>query len=357
MTIFVSVASYRDDELQRTIQSLYHSAAEPENLRFGIVNQQGRGKHDDFSWLGDQAKVDNVHYRESQGAGWARKRAMALYDNEDFFFQVDSHMLFEPEWDTKLIDMYNWCVTDAGTDKIILSQFAAPYEVFTDGSLYYPKGDKDFWDEPSWTSVTNTWAAVWAGNREKMEDLSHPHQTHTILAAILFTTGDFVTDIPYDDRISFMGEELCIALRAYTRGYALYAPNEMIAYHHYKRTEQPKIWRDNIPGERSWTDIEMTSQQTQKKVLLGANEGVFGIGDYNKYLEYQEMIGIDFEKFYEEEIDKKVNLGLITTETIFDEEFNMVDVSMSGYCSNALHSQCLAYDHCDCDCHEGERSE
>jgi glycosyltransferase involved in cell wall biosynthesis len=355
-TIFVSIASYRDDELQRTVNSLYHSAENPDALTIGIVNQQARGKHDDFSWLGDQVKVDNVHYRFSKGAGWARKRAMSLYDGEDFFFQIDSHMLFEPDWDKKLIAMYDWCAKDAGTDKVILSQFAAPYEVFTDGSLNFPEGDDKYWDGPSWTSVVNTWAATWAGNREKMEDLTHPHPTHTVLAAILFTTGDFVKDIPYDDRISFMGEELCIALRAYTRGYQMYAPNEMIAYHHYKREDQPKIWRDNIQGERAWSEIEMNSQQVQRRVLLGEDEGIFGIGDYQKYLDYQKMVGIDFKTFYSEEIDRKVNMALITTDTIFDEDFNMIEISMSGYCTNGLHSQCLAYDHCDCDCHEGDRS-
>jgi len=92
-----------------------------------------------------------------------------------------------------------------------------------------------------------------------------------------------------------MGEELCFAIRAYTRGYALYAPNEMLATHFYKRDERPKIWRDNVAG-RSWTDLEMHSQQVQKRVLLGADEGVYGIGDYQKYLDYQDMIGINFEK-------------------------------------------------------------
>ena len=33
------------------------------------------------------------------------------------------------------------------------------------------------------------------------------------------------------------------------------------------------------------------------------------------------MIGIDFKKFYEEEMDIKVNLGLLTTEMEFDENF------------------------------------
>jgi glycosyltransferase involved in cell wall biosynthesis len=356
MKIFISVASYRDDDLGNTIKSLYNNADNPDNLVFGVVNQEQRGRHLDLSWLGEQARVHNMHYKDAKGAGYARKIAMELYGGEDFFFQVDSHMRFAQGWDTTLIDMYNWCVKDAGTHKVILSQFAAPFIVGSDGKDYYIHDDPDFWDRPSWTSAVNTWAGVWAGHREEIEDLSHPAPSHTVLGALLFTHGDIVREVPYDERISFMGEELCFAIRAWTRDWAIYAPNEMVAWHFYKREERPKIWRDNIAG-RSWTDIEMNSQQVQKRVLLGVEQGIFGVADYQKYLDYQDMIGINFEKFYEEEINTKVNLGLISTETIFDEDFNMVEIAMSGYCSNGMHSQCLAKDHCDCKCHEGTQNE
>ncbi len=354
MTIFISVASYRDPDLSNTIQSLYYNADNPDQLHFGIVNQEARGKHLNFEWI-PNSKTTNIHYKDAKGAGYARKLAMELYDGEDFFFQVDSHMRFVKGWDTKLIDMYNWCVNDAGSAKVILSQFAAPFLVGSDGKDYPIHGDDQFWDRPSWTRVVNTWAASWAGHREEIDDLSHPAKTHTVLCGLLFAHGDFVQEIPYDERISFMGEELCIAIRAYTRDWHLYAPNEMVATHFYKRPEDHKIWRDNVAG-RQWSDIEMASQQVQKRVLLGEDEGIYGIGNYDKYVEYQNMIGIDFAKFYAEEIDRKVNLAIISTDMIFDETGMLVIVSRSGYCNAGLHSQCLATDHCHCDCHKGEEN-
>jgi hypothetical protein len=351
MSIFISIASYRDLELEKTVRSLLHNADHPEDLVFGIVNQDERNKFIDLSWLGDQIRLVNMHYKDAKGAGYARKLAMELYDGEDFFFQTDSHMRFCKGWDTELIKMYKWCANDAKTHKVILSHFPAPYIVHTDNTDYYPKDDPDFWDEPSWTSVVNTWAAVWAGKREKIEDKSNPHKTHTVLGALIFTHGDVVDEIPYDERICFMGEELCFAIRAYTRDWHMYAPNKMIAWHFYKREDRPKIWADNVGG-RSWTTLEMESQRVQKNILLTKEVGIYGIGNYQKYLDYQEMIGINFSKFYNEEIDNKVNLGLITTDTVFDEDFNMIEVAMSGYCSSNMHSQCLAKDHCDCDCHK-----
>ena len=160
-------------------------------------------------------------------------------------------------------------------------------------------------------------------------------------------------EVPYDERISFMGEELCIAIRSYTRGWEIYAPNEMVCWHFYKREDRPKIWKDNT-GTRSWTDIEMKSQRVQRDVLLGVETGIFGIGDYQKYLEYQEMVGIDFANFYEKEIDRKVNLGLLTQEIDFDEDFNMIEIARTGYCNTGIHKECFAKDNCQCICHKGE---
>lgn len=351
MSIFISIASYRDLELPKTVNSVYSNADNPKELVFGIVNQDARNKHEEFSYLKKQIRTNNLHYKDAKGAGYARKLAMDLYDGEDFFFQIDSHMRFAKGWDTKLKNMLEQSQSLANTDKVILSQFPAPYVVMTNGKEHYPKGDPDFWDEPSWTSVVNTWNGVWAGNREKIEDFGAPHESHTILAGLVFAPGNIVEEIPYDERISFMGEELCFAIRAYTRGWKIYAPNEMIAWHFYKREDRPKIWRDNVAG-RSWTDIEMKSQRVQRDVLLGIERGTYGIQDYDKYTEYQKMIGINFESFYNNELKDKVNLGTITQELEFNDSFELVEIAKSGYCINGFHSQCFAKDLCFCQCHD-----
>lgn len=352
MTIFISVASYRDQELPKTVSSLFYNADNPEDLFFGIVSQDLSGKHPKFPYISaSNIKQINMHARDAKGAGYARSKAMELYNGEDYFFQVDSHMRFDKGWDTSLKSMLKRAQEIQGSDKIILSQFPAPYTIMSNNQEHYPKGDPDFWDEPSWTSVVNTWQGVWAGNREKMKSKKDPYYSHTVLAGLLFAPGNFVEEIPYDERICFMGEELCIAIRAYTRDWHIYAPNKMIAWHYYKREDRPKIWKDNTAA-RSWTDIEMYSQQVQKDVLLGKEKGVYGIGDYDKYVEYQKMIGIDFSKFYEEEISDKVNLGVISQELKFDDDFNLVEIAKSGYCIKGIHSGCFAKESCFCECHK-----
>jgi hypothetical protein len=301
MKIFVSVASYKDRELTKTIKSLVDNARKPHNLRIYVLDQNANNKHVDLSFA-YRLHHEKIHYLESRGAGWARKKIMESYDGEAYFFQIDSHMRFAKNWDVRLMTMLDQTQERVGNEKIILSQFPAPYKLFTNGKEHYPEGDPYFWHEPSWTSVVNTWYGAWAGNREEIEDKSLPHKSHTILAGYVFSPGKLVEEVPYDERISFMGEELCFAIRAYTRGWDIYAPNEMLIWHFYTRKDHPKIWTpsDNRQRDVSWEAIEEFSKKIQKNILTGKETGIYGIGNKNRYYQYQKMIGINFKKFYEQ---------------------------------------------------------
>jgi len=306
MKIFISIASYRDKELRKTVNSLLENAHYPHDLHFGILTQDLNHRHPSFDFL-PKVTHEKMHSKDAKGAGYARKIVMDMYDGEDFYFQVDSHMRFAKNWDARLITMLSEAQEDAKTDKVILSQFPAPYQVHTNGRDHYPQGDQFYWSEPSWTSVVFTKFGSWAGNRETMKNKTKPHKSHTILAGYTFAPGKIVSEVPYDPRISFMGEELCFALRAYTRGWEIYAPNEMLAWHYYVRKDHPKVWthRDDAPRKVKWKEIERESYELQKKILLGEEEGIFGVGDKKRFSKYQKMIGINFKKFYEE-LDKDV---------------------------------------------------
>ena len=350
MKIFVSVASYRDTELSKTINSLISNADNPENLRVVILSQDQKKKHPDFSKYKNVELIE-MDFRKARGAGYARKVLMEHYSGEDYFFQIDSHERFAKHWDTKILNMMKQAQEDAGTNKVILSQYPAPYTVHTGNRDYYIKNDKDFWDRVSWTSVVNTWYGAWAGHRQEIEDRTKPHPSHSILAGYLFTLGSFVEEVPYDERISFMGEELCIAIRAYTRGWKIYAPQEMLVWHFYTRKDRPKVWSqmDDSMREHKWIDLEMQSKKIQEQILRGKEEGIYGIGDRQKYLEYQKMIGIDFNKFYDRVLREKINKAVLV-EDIGPEESK----PESGWCRNKEHIHCET-EGCKCFCHEKKK--
>ena len=317
MSIFVSIASYRDTELVPTINSLLSQADNPQDIHFGIVSQDLNKSHPDLSFLKNKNYL-KFNYKDSRGVGYARKLAMHMYSGEDFYLQIDSHMRFKKSWDSKIKNMLEVSQEISNSKKVVLSQFPAPYEIHTDGKEFYPKNHKELWDRPSWSKVHNRDFGAWSAERQEIEDLSRPHPTHTLLAGYIFSTGDFVKELPYDERISFMGEELCLAIRAYTRGWELYAPNEILVWHYYKRKRSPKVWNqiDDMNRSLSWIEMEMKSKKTQKSVLLGEDNGIYGVGDYDKYQEYQKLIGINFYDFYENVINKKLNRSVTTQEII-----------------------------------------
>lgn len=302
MKIFVSIAGYRDRELPKTIKNLLENARHPENLHLGILSQDEPKKHPDLSFVNTKMTYEKMHMKDAKGAGYARKICMEMYKGEDFYFQIDSHTRLAPNWDVRLITMLQQTQEMSGNQKIILSQFPAPYQLWTNGKEHYPKEDKTLWAEPSWTSVEWSWKGVWVGARQTMEDKSVPHKSQTILAGYIFAPGNIVEEVPYDERISFMGEELCFAIRAYTRGWDIYAPNEMFVWHFYTRKDHPKVWnqKDDMIRDHKWNILEKDSYSTQRLILTGEEKGIFGIVKNKRYTEYQKMIGKNFKKFYQE---------------------------------------------------------
>lgn len=303
MKIFLSIAGYRDTELPKTLNSLLKNAKYPNDINFSVLSQDYDNKHPDLSFV-NNINYLKINYRNSRGAGYARKLLMDTYNGEDFFFQMDSHMRAAKNWDVRLMTMLSDAQELEGNEKVILSQFPAPYKVLTSGKDEYTVGDKWYWSDPSWTSVVRTTSDVWAGNREKMVNYKNPHPSHTILAAYVFAPGYLTEEVPYDERISFMGEELCFAIRAYTRGWKIYAPHEMLFWHYYVRKGQPKVWsqRDDALKKRQdrWGEVEKQSRMVQKRVLTGEEKGIYGIKSKKLYNEYQKMIGIDFKDFYKD---------------------------------------------------------
>ena len=99
-----------------------------------------------------------------------------------------------------------------------------------------------------------------------------------------------------------MGEELCFALRAYTRGWEIYAPNEMLCWHYYVRKNHPKVWthRDDASRKIKWKEVERQSYDLQRSILLGEEQGIYGVGDKKRFAQYQKMIGINFKDFYKD---------------------------------------------------------
>ena len=127
--IFVSIASYRDPELLPTLRDLISNAKHPENLIFSIAWQHStEDAWDTLEEFKDDPrfKVIDIDFRESKGACWARHTIQQNYNNEEYYFQLDSHHRFVKEWDTQCIKMIKQ-LQKAGHEKPLLTAYIPSY--------------------------------------------------------------------------------------------------------------------------------------------------------------------------------------------------------------------------------------
>lgn len=299
MSIFISIASYRDPEIVKTIKSAIDNADNPEDLYFGVVLQEFEKFEPDLSWVPNLSLI-KMHPKFARGAGFARAQAMTLYDNQDYYLQIDSHTMFEKNWDLLCIDQLKKAQQLSNNNKIILSHFPPPFHVESNGKRVIVKKSNKQLPFPTKQKPKLTRRSEWTAERVYLSNIKNgmPELSTTVLAGFIFAIGDIVKEIPYDPEISFFGEEICFATRAWTRGWDIYSPAVTIIYHFYLRSNYIKIWKDRNVRDISWKDIENISKNKQKKVLCGIEQGIFGLGQYRHIKGYEKMTGINFKKMY-----------------------------------------------------------
>jgi hypothetical protein len=299
MRIFISIASYRDPELQWTIKSAIANANNPNNLYFGVVHQ---GLDSELFNL-DEIKnisITKMHPKEARGAGYARAKAMELYSGQEYFLQIDSHTRFAPGWDLICIDQLNRAKNISGHSRVLLSYFPAPFEPENNGGMHLIKNHPKIKPYPTRQKISLNKRKQWTAERFEFDSKlkEDPELSETVLGGFMFSDGSIVEEVPYDPEISFFGEEICFAMRSWTRGWDIYSPSKNIVYHFYSRGGYMKIWKDRNLRGMSWKELEEISYKKQKRILCGEETGLFGAGTVRTLKDYEIFTSTDFKDFY-----------------------------------------------------------
>ena len=242
-TIFIQIASYRDPELLKTLKDCLDNAEFPDRLRFGICWQHS--DEDEWDTL-DQYKNDSrfrildVNYKDSTGACWARNSIQQLYQGEDYTFQLDSHHRFIRHWDTELIGMLK-DLQAKGHAKPLLTSYISSYNPETD-----PKGRTQSPWLMNFDRFTPEGVIFFLpATIPNYQNLTEPVPSRFYSAHFAFTVGQFAVEVQHDPEFYFHGEEITIAVRAFTHGYDLFHPHKIIAWHEYTRKGRTKQWDDD----------------------------------------------------------------------------------------------------------------
>ena len=299
MRIFISIASYRDPELQWTIKSAIENANNPDNLYFGVVHQGVDSELFDIQTIKNIA-LTKMHPKDAKGAGFARAKAMELYSGQEYFLQIDSHTRFAPGWDSISIDQLNRAKNISGHSRVLLSYFPAPYEPERNGGMFLVKNNPKIKSYPTRQKILLNKRKQWTAERFEFDSKlkENPELSETVLGGFMFSDGSIVSEVPYDSEISFFGEEVCFAMRSWTRGWDIYSPSKNIVYHFYSRGGYSKIWKDRNLRGISWKEIEDISYSKQKRILCGEETGIFGAGSVRSLEAYEMFTNTNFKDFY-----------------------------------------------------------
>jgi len=96
-----------------------------------------------------------------------------------------------------------------------------------------------------------------------------------IAGGFMFSSSSIIDEIPADPNIYFLGEEFLFSARAWTHGWDIYHPHEVICWHYYNEecTSRPLHWQDN-----DWMPLNYSSAERFRKILdLEVSRENFGI--------------------------------------------------------------------------------
>lgn len=303
--IFIQIASYRDPQLVPTVKDCIENAKYPENLHFCIAWQHGSDeKIDDIASLPNVTIID-IPYLESKGACWARNQIQQRYQEEEYTFQLDSHHRFVKNWDELVIGMYKQ-LKQLGYKKPLLTS-------------YIPSFDPD--DDPN-ARIQNPWrmdfdrfipeGAVFflPATIDDWKERECPVASRFYSAHFCFTSGQFCKEVPHDPEYYFHGEEISIAVRAYTWGYDLFHPHRIVAWHEYTRKGRTKHWDDHVGSnvnkvndKKDWGMRNSSSHLRNRKLFSMDGEsydsvewGKYGFGPHRTLKDYEKYAGLNFKK-------------------------------------------------------------
>jgi hypothetical protein len=295
-TIFVQIASFRDPQLNPTLEDLISKAKYPKKLRIGICNQYN--ENDEFNldhYRKDKRfRIIDVKDIDSPGVCWARNQVQQLYSGETYTLQIDSHMRFEQDWDEILINMLK-DLQSKGYPKPLLTGYVSSFDPDNDPQgrvtepwrmvfdRFIPEGAVFFLPEviPNW------------------RELSGPIPARFYSAHFCFTLGEFSNEVQHDPEYYFHGEEISVGVRAFTHGYDLFHPHRVIIWHEYTRKGRTKQW----DVDKEWFKKNDKSHSRNRRLfsmdgeVFNPNEfGKYGFGTERTLEDYEKYAGIKFNR-------------------------------------------------------------
>jgi hypothetical protein len=238
-TIFVSIASYRDSQLVDTIDSLFKHKSNKNNIIIGVCMQDTQENYDNFKYKNNpNVRIHFIPYQEAKGVGYARHFIQQnLFENEDYYLQIDSHSRAIKNWDEILLSQISMCPTK----KAILSTYPNAFDVADETESYFNHKTCPTLKINKIDEISKKIHCVSSG----IVETNTPVLGFWCAAGFLFTNGAWAKEVEYSKDLYFTGEEDHISIMSYLNGWDVYVPPTNTIWHDYtdNRSESHKKYR------------------------------------------------------------------------------------------------------------------
>jgi glycosyltransferase involved in cell wall biosynthesis len=294
--IFIQIASYRDPQLITTLRDCISNAKYPDNLVFSIAWQHSVEDEWDslYEYKNDKRfRVLDINYKDAKGACWARNQLQQNYNEEEYTLQLDSHHRFIKDWDDELINMYEE-LKSKGVNKPLLTSYISSFDPDNDpaGRITVP------WKMNFDRFIPEGAVFFLPASIDNYKELTEPIPARFYSAHFAFASGQFVKEVPHDPDYYFHGEEISIAVRAYTHGYDLFHPHKIIAWHEYTRKNRTKQWDDDKSWHLKNDDCHLRNRKLFEMdgLVKDINFGIYDFGTERTLEDYERYAGLSFKK-------------------------------------------------------------
>ena len=256
-TILVMIASFRDFQCPETIAQAFDHAHLPMRIFVAAVEermapeddhvprcmptqrecrlqalQRGARPTTSLCTRRQQVRTMSLDARIAVGPTYPRHVLSRMFRGEAFVLQIDAHTHFVRGWDDNLIGQ--WRAAD--NEMAMLTAYPTDSSNATDPVTHYARTNatrpimcvSEFKDG----IITHGAQPMTAPTGEKMPTIQ-PFWA----AGFSFARGHWAWRVPYDPFLPmiFQGEEISMAVRAWTHGYDFYAPMHSAVFHEYEK--------------------------------------------------------------------------------------------------------------------------
>lgn len=289
--IFVSIASYCDEELKDTVFSILSRAKNTKDIFLCVLSQESSKNHQKIDVLIKSFGIKDFMFlkmdaKDAKGVGYARAKILEnLSLDYKYFLQIDSHTQFVQDWDEQIVNDYEKSVSRWGD--MIFSAYPGSYEYDDSGNIRVN-------DKSVATALriqkTEHGAPTFYEPKYRNHNQSEFGDYHGYFCAgMAFGYSNYFLRVPYDKYMYFNGEEQTMSIRMFCNDIKLIAPPRNYVFHHYTGKKRIRHWEN----ADQWKVYDEMGKKRLLDFFDNKIKNIFGITDYDKYLAWQKMFVMD----------------------------------------------------------------